>query len=118
MVVSQITQCLHEKESNISLIAWTLLCSVWLILFTLWPYLSEPRKRGVALAVDHFVRSVEQPKNGFAVIDARQEYHEAYIDGDHVEVQPRRVKVVRYVQRDLAGVESGKKLRNVVPVVE
>ena len=87
----------------------------WIIVHN---HLAEAGERGVGLVLAHLVGGVKQPEHGLPVVHAGQEDHELDVDGDQLQVQRGHVEVDRDVQRDLARVNSGQKLVDMVLEVE
>ncbi len=63
----------------------------------------------------HFVSSIKESQDGLSVVDAGQEDHQTDVQRHHVQVQLRRVEVVRQIKRDLGG---GDKMIMGMPILE
>merc|ERR1740129_936909 len=81
-------------------------------------HLSEAGERRVGLVVRHLVSSVEQPEDGFTIVDTGQEDHQLDVDGDEVEVELGEVEVDGDVEAHLTGVYGGEKLTHMILEVE
>jgi hypothetical protein len=81
-------------------------------------HLPEAGEGGVGLVLRHLVGRVEQPQDGLAVVHLGQEGHQLDVDGDEVEVHRAQLEVDGDIEGDLAGVDCGQKLGDVVLEVE